>query len=69
MNSPLCILHTEDQGTVLLLKRIDSEAINVFFLHLHHSRTNPKSTFQTQVVSRRGHVITMALTSLQDIKL
>ena len=24
MNSPLCILHTEDQGSVLLLKRIDS---------------------------------------------
>ena len=47
----------------LILKR------SMFFLNLHHSRTNPKSPFQTQVVPRRGHVITMASTSLQVIKL
>jgi hypothetical protein len=47
----------------LILKR------SMFFLNLHHSRTNPKSPFQTQVVPRRGNVITLSSTSLQDIKL
>ena len=58
-------------GSVLLLIGIDSEATDVFFFfsNLHHSRSNPKSPFQTEVVPSRGHMITMASTSLHDIKL
>ena len=65
-----CKESRNEEAVYLLLIGIDSEATHVwFFLNLHHSRTNPKSPFQTQVVARRGHVITMASTSLQDIKL